>query len=226
MSDLQLALSAFPDFAKIIQTGKPYKKLDFSAANKALVNRDLSETGEFSSFVFDELLQKNAYTGIGGYGEDRIIYRHRKHFGGDSVNARSIHLGTDIWIDAGEAVFAPLAGKVHSFAFNDNYGDYGPTIVLAHELADIKFYTLYGHLSLSSLEGMIAGKSIEAGEHFAFIGNYPENGDWPPHLHFQIIADMGNYQGDFPGVSSIQDKLHYLSLCPDPNLILRIPENA
>jgi len=225
MSDLQLALAAFPGFAKVIQTDKPYKRLDFSVANKALLNRNLSETGEFSSFVFDELLHKNTYAGIGGYGEDRIIYRHRKHFGGDS-NARSIHLGTDIWVDAGEAVYAPLAGRVHSFAFNNNYGDYGPTIILAHELADTKFYTLYGHLSLSSLEGMFVGKSIDVGEHFAFIGNYPENGDWPPHIHFQIIADMGDYKGDFPGVSSFQDKLHYLSLCRDPNLILRIPENV
>ncbi|CAG5071829.1 hypothetical protein DYBT9623_03811 [Dyadobacter sp. CECT 9623] len=226
MSNLELTLAGFHHFSQVIQTDKPFKKLDFSAANAALLSRDLSETEVFTSFVFDELLQENKYAGIGGYGENRVIYRHRKHFEGDSINPRSIHLGTDIWVAAGEAVFAPLAGKVHSFAFNDNYGDYGPTIILTHELSGNTFHTLYGHLSLASLDGLVAGKNINAGEHFASVGNFPENGDWPPHLHFQIITDIGHYNGDFPGVSSIADRNYYLSICPDPNLILGIAENA
>lgn len=217
-------LSAHPEFADVIKSEKPYKKLDFSENNEELLHRDLSETFMFSEYVSEKLLSGNTFTGIGGYAENRVIYRNKKHFSTEK-NSRSIHLGTDIWTDAGALIYAPLSGKVHSFAFNNRYGDYGPTIILSHELEGTEFFTLYGHLSLQSLDGLYAGKSIASGESFASIGTYPENGDWPPHLHFQIISDMGKYSGDFPGVSSMQDQAYYLSVCPDPNLILRIAEN-
>ena len=117
---------------------------------------------------------------------------------------------------------APLDATVHSLAFNDHYGDYGPTVIFTHELSGIIFFTLYGHLSLTSLEGLHEGKTVQTGEHFAAIGPYPENGDWPPHLHFQVIGDMGSYRGDFPGVCNAADRDYYLNLCPDPELILKI----
>ena len=225
MSSLQAILEKHEYFSPVIRSEKPFKRLDFSESNEVLLTRDLSETATFSAFVFEEMLSGNAFVGIGGYGEDRIIYRQRKHFSQDEENPRSIHLGTDIWTDAGEPIYAPLDATVHSFAFNNHYGDYGPTIILSHKLDNVTCYTLYGHLSLASLNGLYAGKKISAGEHFANIGPYPENGDWPPHLHFQIISDIGDYKGDFPGVSSIQESEHYLNVCPDANLILRILEN-
>jgi murein DD-endopeptidase MepM/ murein hydrolase activator NlpD len=226
MATLEKILLEQAEFAAVIRDEKPYRRLDFSANNQELLQRDFSETAVFSKYIFEEMLDENTFIGIGGYDEDRVIYRHRKHFTSEEENPRSIHLGTDIWAEAGEAIYAPLNATVHSFAFNDHYGDYGPTIILSHELGDIKFFTLYGHLSLSSLDRLYEGKTIAAGENFASIGSYPENGDWPPHLHFQIISDIGSYYGDFPGVSSIQDRAHYLSICPDPNLILRIGENG
>lgn len=222
MSELAKLLGEHPAFAAIVQNGKPYRKLDFTAGNSDLLTRDLSETVDFSNYVFREMLSENSFNGIGGYGEDRVIYRHRKHFSADAEKPRSIHLGVDIWAEAGTPLYAPLEGTVHSFAFNDHYGDYGPTIILAHQIDSTTFFTLYGHLSLTSLPGLYEGKSIRPGGHFASIGPYPENGDWPPHLHFQIIGDMGNYKGDFPGVCNAADSDYYLGLCPDPDLILRI----
>lgn len=222
MSDLTEMLRRHPAFCAIVQDGKSYRKLDFTAANTDLLTRDLSETVDFSNYVFDELLSGSAFNGIGGYGEDRVIYRHRKHFTAVAEKPRSIHLGVDIWAAAGTPLYAPHDATVHSFAFNDHYGDYGPTIILAHELSGITFFTLYGHLSLSSLDNLQEGKTIKSGEHFASIGPYPENGDWPPHLHFQVIRDIGNLKGDFPGVCNAADRDYYLNLCPDPELILRI----
>ncbi|MEP6913389.1 MAG: response regulator, partial [bacterium] len=46
------------------------------------------------------------------------------------------------------------------------------------------------------------------------------NGDWPPHLHFQIIEDMRVHEGDYPGVCSISERAKYLNNCPNPDLIL------
>lgn len=222
MSELTEILHQHPGFSDILRNGKPYRKLDFTSNNADLLSRNLSETHDFTEYVFKELLSGNTFNGIGGYAEDRVIYRHRKHFTADSAKPRSIHLGVDIWADAGEPLYAPLDATVHSFAFNDHYGDYGPTIILAHELSGITFFTLYGHLSLSSLEGHHEGETIKAGERFATIGPYPENGDWPPHVHFQLIRDMGACKGDFPGVCNVVDREYYLNLCPDPGLILRV----
>ncbi|QRR04257.1 peptidoglycan DD-metalloendopeptidase family protein [Dyadobacter sandarakinus] len=225
MQVLAEKLTAYSGFAKVIASSKPYRRLDFSSGNADLSRLDLTETAVFAEYVSGVMLENNRYLGIGGYAEDRIIYRTRKHFQ-QNTQPRSIHLGTDIWTTAGEPVHAPLSGQVHSFAFNNHYGDYGPTIILAHELQGARFYTLYGHLSLESLHGLYEGKEISTGECFASIGFYPENGDWPPHLHFQVIENMGEWKGDYPGVSSWQDRDYYLAACPDPNLILCIPENT
>ena len=128
----------------------------------------------------------------------------------------------DIWAKARTPIFAPLKGKVHSFKNNNKFGDYGPTIILKHKIERVKFYTLYGHLSLDSIQNLEKGQIFNKGEKLAKIGNYPENGGWSQHLHFQIITDMQGLEGDFPGVASLKDREKFLELCPDPNLILRI----
>ncbi|HEY0058043.1 MAG TPA: peptidoglycan DD-metalloendopeptidase family protein, partial [Flavisolibacter sp.] len=132
------------------------------------------------------------------------------------------HLGVDIWGPAGVPVYAPLPGTVHSFAFNDAFGDYGATLILEHELEGIIFYTLYGHLSLHSIEDKQEGETVEKGQWIAAFGEPAENGQWPPHLHFQIIQDLGAYRGDYPGVCAVSEKEVYLANCPDPDLVLNM----
>ena len=224
MSSLTDILGSYKEFSQVIVNSKSFKRLDFSISNPTLLQRDLSDTKIFTDYIFEELLSNNSLIGVGGYEENRVIYRQREHFTNEK-NPRCIHLGTDIWTNAGEIIYSPHDAVVHSFAFNNQYGDYGPTIILKHELEGFTFYTLYGHLSLDSLEGLFVGKQISSGEKFARIGAYPINGDWPPHLHFQIISEIGEYKGDFPGVCSIPDREYYLKICPDSNLILRIGEN-
>ncbi|MPR35609.1 peptidoglycan DD-metalloendopeptidase family protein [Salmonirosea aquatica] len=221
---LRNALNAYALFSHVILTEKPFRKLDFTAANVDLPTLDLTDTDAFSAYVFGTLLEDSRYVGVGGYDEHRVIYRRSAHFGDYAEEGRCIHLGVDIWADALTPVYAPLPGVVHSVAFNDNFGDYGPTIILRHELDGMAFHTLYGHLTLDSLQEIAEGNEIQAGQHIAAIGNYPENGHWPPHLHFQLITDLGDYRGDYPGVASLADRGTYLANCPDPNLILRIGE--
>lgn len=194
--------------------------IDFTARNPALANAELGNTPSFEALVRHLLDQKGATVGIGGYLEPRVIYRRSELFGSQG-ESRSIHLGVDIWAEAGTGIFAPLEAIVHSFADNAHFGDYGPTILLEHRLAGTSFYTLYGHLSRASLSGIYPGKPIPAGEHFAELGPYPENGDWPPHLHFQLITDLEGREGDYPGVAAPAEVEHYKARCPDPNLVLR-----
>jgi peptidoglycan LD-endopeptidase LytH len=156
---------------------------------------------------------------IGGYGEDRAIYAAGEIFG--DVEPRSIHLGVDVWTRAGTGIRAPLDGSVHSFAVNDNFGDYGATIVLAHALPGrAPFCTLYGHLSNDSLDGLRVGTPIARGESFARLGEPHENGGWPPHLHVQAIIDMMDKRGDFPGVAARSEREYWLGMCPDPRDLL------
>ena len=125
---------------------------------------------------------------------------------------------------ANTPIYAPLTGCIHSFKNNDNPFDYGPTIILEHELDDeAHFYTLYGHLSLFSLNNLKVGRIIEPGQLVGYIGEKAENGGWSPHLHFQLICNMDNMEGDYPGVASKTDALTMLHKCPDPQLILGFP---
>ncbi|GGK56886.1 peptidoglycan DD-metalloendopeptidase family protein [Rufibacter glacialis] len=194
--------------------------LDFTANNPQLLQAELRDTSQFEQFVAEMLAQKQARVGIGGYFENRVIYRRSEHFGG-AGESRSIHLGVDIWAPAGLPIYAPLAGTVHSFQDNATFGDYGPTLLLAHELEGIPFYTLYGHLSRTSLAGLSVGMPVAAGAQIATMGPYPENGDWPPHLHFQLMTDLLGKSGDFPGVCAPSEERFYRQICLDPNVLLR-----
>ena len=135
---------------------------------------------------------------------------------------RRLHLGVDIWGPAGTKVMAPLNGIVHSFAFNNNDSDYGATIILTHHLDGVGFHTLYGHLSLNSLKNLHEGQLVSKGEVIGEFGMRFENGNWPPHLHFQIIADMQGWRGDYPGVCRFSERMQWLANCPDPNIILQM----
>ena len=83
------------------------------------------------------------------------------------------------------------------------------------------FYTLYGHLSKKSLEGVSIGKKIKKGKRIATLGNISENGYWTPHLHFQIMLDLLGYDNDFPGVGLPSTLNVWSSICPDPNLLFK-----
>jgi murein DD-endopeptidase MepM/ murein hydrolase activator NlpD len=208
--------------------------LDFTAANHELTDTILQDTRSFTQYITLRLNDAGARYGIGGYAEHRTVYTRSKLFGSsetasitkDVVNGtpepRRLHLGTDIWGKPHTAVMAPLNGIVNSYAFNDAFGDYGATIILAHQLSDVSFYTLYGHLSLNSIKNLQEGQSVTKGDIFAEFGIPSENGQWPPHLHFQIIADLQGWKGDYPGVCKFSEKEKWLKNCPDPDLILQM----
>ena len=193
-------------------------EMDFTENNGLLKDLDVSNTDEFNRYI-EQQLDNFMRIGIGGYGEDRFIYRRSTLFDGEK-EPRSIHLGIDIWVPAGTRVYAPLDARVHSFDYNDQFGDYGGTIILEHCLEDVTFYTLYGHLSAGSLDGLSKDQDISKGSAFATIGAPEENGQWPPHLHFQLISDMLGMEGDFYGVAPPSEKEFFMELCPDPRLLL------
>ena len=199
-----------------------YIVLDLSVTNSELIANKPENADDFELFISNFLKKNNAEVAFGGYIEGRTLYQRSTIFKNDSISERNIHIGLDLWTKVGTTVLAPIDGKVHSFKNNIGLGDYGPTILLEHTVENEIFYTLYGHLSLESIENLSVGTFFNKGEQIGTLGSSDVNGDYAPHLHFQIIHNIEAYSGDYPGVCSTNDLNFYIENCPDPNLLLKI----
>ena len=172
--------------------------------------------------------EANKSVAIGRYNQARPFYSSPlfSASANPTDERRTIHLGIDIFAEAGTAVMAPFDATVYASAYNAAFLDYGPVIILKHQAeGDTQFFTLYGHLSRESLASVHVGQAIGRGQAFAQIGKPQENGGWSPHLHFQMILDPLELGTDFPGVAYASQRAIWTCLSPDPNLILGIPES-
>jgi murein DD-endopeptidase MepM/ murein hydrolase activator NlpD len=200
-----------------------YIALDLSKTNKTLNTIDVSSSETLERYINSYKKKHGAKVAFGGYLETRNIYQRSTYFKNTNPETeRNIHLGLDLWVATETPIFTPLDAEVHSFKNNTNHGDYGPTIILKHTIENIEFYTLYGHLSLASIEHLKVGQTFKKGEQIATLGDSSVNGDYAAHLHFQIIKDMQDYVGDYPGVCSKMDLEFYEGNCLDPELLLRL----
>lgn len=199
-----------------------YVHLDLSVSNMDLTNCNLETADEFQHYINHYLQENNAAVAYGGYLEERNLYKRSTIFNDEISEERNIHIGLDLWSPAATSVLAALDGKVHSFQVNPGIGNYGPTVILKHSVENFQFFTLYGNLSQSSLENIAVGDVFKKGQRFGSLGNATENGDYAPHLHFQIIKDLKHHVGDYPGVCAKKDLPYYQHNCPDPNLLLKI----
>ncbi len=209
----------------VVDIDRQYDRLlhfNFTATNTSLDADTVADTRAFARWVENELQNRQCRYGIGGYMEHRTLYARSALFDTPGQEPRRLHLGTDIWGPALTPVYAPLSGRIHSFQNNDLFGDYGPTIILEHDLDGLALYSLYGHLSAQSLEGLVVGQAIRQGQQIAAFGHMDENGSWPPHLHFQLMFDIQGSAGDYPGVCRYAEKELYRQNIPDPEIILRL----
>ena len=191
---------------------KKYNKINLSTSNHQLPNDIDYDT--LSEYIDDYVQNQDASYAIGGYLERRNLYGLSDHF--STGEPRDIHLGVDIWTYAGHRIYAPIDGVIHSFAYNDQHLDYGYTLILEHHTVHRSFHTLYGHLSSEYFEQWQIGTAIKKGNPIASLGDRKENGGWPPHLHFQVVKDMGDWHGDYPGVCKRSELDYYKQNCPDP----------
>lgn len=168
-----------------------------------LINRSMAQAG--TAFAF------------GRYAEPRELYSNDNFVSGDSAESRTIHMGIDLFCDSGTAVFSPLDGRVKFVANNARELDYGPLVILQHETkTGSEFFTLYGHLGMGTLKRLSEGQRVSAGQQIATVGAPPGNGNWPPHLHFQLINDLLDLGADFPGVALKSQRDYWLGLSPSP----------
>lgn len=231
--DLPAVLRSYRDFHPVVMVD-PGKE---TVINLSLAERPedvevvtLNDIQAHMQSIITFLQDQKADYAIGGYDELRSLYARSAIFNRNLDEGmaatieepRRLHIGVDVWGNAGTPVYAALEGTVHSKANNDTPGDYGATIILKHEINGHFFHTLYGHLSLADLDACEPNAKIRKGQMIGHFGIPAENGHWPPHLHFQVIEDMGDFFGDYPGVCKLSERQKYLSNCPDPELILNL----
>lgn len=202
--------------AAIIETDARAIVLDLSRGAK-LGGQPIAglDVASLTASIEVEMRAANTAFAFGRYLEPRELYVSEHFTGGEG--ARTIHLGIDLFCRAGTRICAPLDGQVAHVANNDRELDYGPMLILEHRGDDGRaFFTLYGHLGTDLFERLSAGQRVTVGEHIATVGAPPGNGNWPPHLHFQLIRDLAGLGTEFPGVAARHDLDHWRALSPSP----------
>jgi 4-aminobutyrate aminotransferase-like enzyme/Ser/Thr protein kinase RdoA (MazF antagonist) len=206
---------------------EPSIVLDLSIASPILSgNPDDNTEPALTKNVFDMMDAAGVKVSVGRYDEPRLLYTTPLFALGPRAidDHRTIHIGLDLFMPPGTPVYAPLDGVMHACHDNRSPLDYGPMMILRHTTDDgLEFFTLYGHLSRESLNGQYAGRVIKAGQQIATLGTPEVNVGWTPHLHLQVITDLLGLGTDFPGVGRPSQRRVWTALCPDPNLLARIP---
>lgn len=196
--------------------------LDMSVGSTLLGNLSEYSDPEVSEFKLKQFNKHFPNTILAnGYLETRPFYTTDafKSEGNNGPQYRTVHLGTDFWVPSHTPIHAPFDGEIKIVHHNDYDKDYGPMLILEHTFENNTFYTLYGHLTLSTLEMMRVGQQVKQGELIAYIGAPHENGNWAPHLHFQVIFDLLGNNENFNGVALPSEKEVWKSICPNPDLL-------
>lgn len=202
---------------------------DMSVGSTLLGNiAEYSDT-EVSEFKLRQFQKRHPNTLlVNGYLEARPFYTTDafRSEGNNGPQYRTVHLGTDFWTSEHTPIYAPFDGEVKIIHHNDYDKDYGPMLILEHDFEGDVFYTLYGHLTLTSLDFLKPRQKVNRGDLIAYIGNSNENGNWAPHLHFQVILDLLGNDENFNGVALPSEVDVWKSICPDPNFLFLEELNA
>jgi 4-aminobutyrate aminotransferase-like enzyme/Ser/Thr protein kinase RdoA (MazF antagonist) len=161
---------------------------------------------------------------LGRYLEDRRVYDSAAYEADLPGERRTLHLGVDVFLPAGEPILVPLDGIVRDVRFRPAARDWGGVVVLDHRTSEgIAFHTLYGHLDRASTVALAPGDTLRRGDVVGHLGDESENGGWAPHLHLQLMTtDLGR-GADSDGVGTLAERDVWESANPDPNLLLGIP---
>ncbi|MFZ7126743.1 MAG: peptidoglycan DD-metalloendopeptidase family protein [Desulfobacterales bacterium] len=210
-TDLKHA-SIFPGLA-----GNPYVA-DLSFRNPILDTIDVRDQKRYQAILANEMAPHHSW-GLSGYLERRdSLLRDCEQMVSEK---RFYHLGLDIIVPVGRELHAPLDAVAVGAGYETGEGNYGGFVILRHESADFDaFYSFYGHLNRSSLPD--TGRRFTAGEPFARVGDFHENGNWFHHTHLQVITEKGLAAGyAAKGYCAAEDLPEMNDLCPSPIPLFR-----
>ena len=181
--------------------------------------KHIASTEELHEYINSSFHKLNSKVLIGKHKEQRFSYLHDEFaIPGFPGEFRSVHLGLDLFVESGTQIYAQLPGTIVSVFNNEGKYGHGPTLILKHKIDDeTSFYLRYGCLSRQSVQNVKTGQKISSGERLGIVGTFEENGNWPPHVHVQVICDLLNYKTDFPSSINPTEVELWTSLCPNPS---------
>ena len=194
-------------------------EVDMSVESTIFDTIDVRDQKGFQKFLDDHM--KNNHTwGVASYLENReIVLSQCPQM---VEEQRFYHLGLDIIVPLATPLNAPLDASVKESGYEAGEGNYGGNVLLMHESPYFDtFYSLYGHLNKERLPAV--GTHFKAGDPFAFIGDFHENGNWFYHTHLQVITQKGFDQGYLSkGYCAAKDLAIMDSLCPSPLSLFKV----
>ena len=197
--------------------GAPFV-VDMSVGSPLFDQVDILDQKAFQSWL-DQSMKDTYAWGVASYLENREAILSQ--FPQMREEERWFHLGLDVIVPLGTPLCAPLDAVVQESSYEEGEGNYGGNVLLRHDSPRFEtFYSLYGHLNREKLPK--AGIPFKAGETFAWIGDFHENGNWFYHTHLQVITQKGFDEGWVSkGYCSASDLAAMDSLCPSPLSLFR-----
>jgi hypothetical protein len=215
-----IAYSSRVDIQPIFKglTGDPLV-VDMSVDSPLFDTLDVRDQQGFQRLL-EEMMESRFSWGVASYLENRATVLSQCPQMVEEQ--RFYHLGLDIIVPLGTPLHAPLAATVAASGYEAGDGNYGGHVLLKHESPDFEtFYSFYGHLNQEQLPA--AGTDFSAGEAFACIGDFHENGNWFYHTHLQVITRWGFEKGYVSkGYCAAKDLAVMDGLCPSPLSLFRI----
>ena len=199
--------------------------LDLSVSSSWIGHKNDFNNIDLFQFKLDQLQKESPARIIaGGYLEPRPLYTSTAYdtIGNYGKESRAIHLGIDFWLPAKTPVHSLFDGEVVVAINNIGDKEYGGFVILKHRTDTLEFFSLYGHLIPNTILQYKIGDRIQKGQKIAELGDRSVNGNWAPHLHFQIMLSVLDYKNDFPGVACIHQIDVWKSICIDPNSLFKI----
>ncbi|MCG8685008.1 MAG: peptidoglycan DD-metalloendopeptidase family protein [Desulfobacterales bacterium] len=193
--------------------------VDMSSTSDVFDNLDVRDQEKFQRRL-DTMMAGKYFWGVSSYLENReVVLSQCPQM---VEEQRFYHLGLDIIVQLGTPLHAPLASTVAHSGYEAGEGNYGGHVLLFHESDAFEpFYSFYGHLNRDKLPEK--GTKIDAGERFAYIGDFHENGNWFYHTHLQVLTQKAIDQGYISkGYCAAKDLGTMDCLCPSPLSLFRV----
>lgn len=180
--------------------------------------REFSTQQEFQKEVEQILSEQGKIWAVSGYLENRASLLKDCP---QMVNKqRFFHLGLDITAPLGTQLHAPLNCEVVGSEYEQGNGNYGGLVVLKCQENETVFYLLFGHLNTDKLPEI--NTKFNAGEVFAELGDFSQNGNWFYHTHLQVLTEKAFAQGWInKGYCAAADIPEIDNFCPNPYYLLR-----
>src|SRR5207253_11490429 len=106
-SSLKKYQTSFHNVVPFDSTKDKLLQMNFTATNTELNETILEDSDRFTSYIKQKIQTAGALYGIGGYAEYRSFYSRSSVFNNaPGAEPRRLHLGIDIWGDAGTPVYA------------------------------------------------------------------------------------------------------------------------